>query len=158
MMWRSYRGFLYADGHQLPKTLEPLNWQQNQSTKVEFELDLDKGTLQIFRNGTSLGVAFEKVKPPVQPAIAFYAGYEKCVELYRFETEKSIVQPSNPVHLRIEHVPKPLSKAEFHFDANSTFGALGVSEDGRTVFRKSDQQGNAYCLLNVQCKDGVVYR
>ena len=98
------------------------------------------------------------MKPPVQPAIAFYAGYEKSVELYHFETEKQFVHHSDPVLLRIERASKPLPKAEFHFDENFRFGALHVSEDGRTVFRKDNQQGNAYCLLNVPCKTGLVYR
>lgn len=154
MMWRSYRGFLYADGYQLPKTLEPLNWLQNQSTKVEFELDLDKGTLQIVRNGEPIGTAFEKIKPPVQPAIAFYAGYEKCVELYSFETEKQAAELSDPVPLRIEHALKP-SKPTVHFDLDSRHGTLCVSEDGTTVFRSESQQGNAFCLLNVKCDHGV---
>ena len=34
-------------------------------------VDLDKQTLEYFRNGQSLGVAFEDVKGPVIPAVSF---------------------------------------------------------------------------------------
>lgn len=154
LCWRSYRGFLYANGNQLPKTLEPLGWLQNRSIKVEFLLDLQKGTLEISRDGLSLGIAFENIRGPVKPAVAFYAGYEKSVELVDFKTDQLPMSPSEPLLLVPGSAP-PLLKSKVHFDSTSLHGDLRVSEDCFTVLRDKSHSGNAYCLLDMRCTSGV---
>lgn len=151
MCWRSYRGFLYANGNQLPKTLEPLGWLQNRSVSVEFILDFHKGTLEIIKEGVPLGVAFEHITGPVQPAVAFYAGYEKAVELVSFKSEQLLVDNSNP--LILAPGPSPISHQLVTFDKSTKFGSLAVSE--KSLTRDKSDSGNAYCFLNVFCTTGV---
>lgn len=152
MSWRSYRGFLYANGNQLPKVLEPLGWLQNRCVIVEFVLNLFEGTLEIFKDGAPLGIAFENVKGPVKPAVAFYAAYEKSVELVDFTSDTP--PPSEPLIL-IPGSSPVASKFVTCFDASSKYGSLDTSNNGTSVSRDRSQSGNAYCLLDVKCTEGV---
>ena len=153
MSWRSYRGFLYAYGNQLPKTLEPLGWLQNHSIKVEFLLNLLKGTLEIFKDGVPLGIAFENIRGPVKPAVAFYAAYEKSVELVEFSSEYSIPAASEPLLLTPSSSPAAAPKPVTRFDTASSYGTMHVSDT--SVTRDKSHSGNAYCLLNIECTEGV---
>ena len=148
-LWRSYRGFLYWHGKQLPQTLEPLGWQNNCPVIVELILNMDNGTLEIFKNGKSLGIAFRDIRGPVQPAVAFYAAYEKEVHLLEFRSSGIVsddVEPDSAV--RISH------SQVVQFDQKSLKGRLMLSEDGMTLYRHREHSGNAYCLLNVNLTSG----
>ena len=155
MSWRSYRGFLYAYGNQLPKTLEPLGWLQNHTIKVEFLLNLMKGTLEIFRDGVSLGIAFENVRGPVKPAIAFYAAYEKSVELVEFISDSIPVSHSEPLLLAPSASPAVAvaSLLVTRFDSSTSYGTMLITDT--SVTRDKSHSGNAYCLLDIRCTAGI---
>ncbi len=94
IMWRSYRGYLYANGQKLDNSLEPIGWSQCVPVVVEFVLNLDSGELEIIRNGISMGLAFKSIKGPVCPAVVFYANYEKAIEIIDYRSEENT--PSSP--------------------------------------------------------------
>ncbi len=158
LIWRSYRGLLYVDGIQLDHSLEPLGWQHNRNVQIDFRLDLDAGTLEVIRNGQSLGIAFRDISGPVQPLVAFYASYEKKVELVRYETSQddALVTAKLPPHaepnLPKQEVQSIVSTSKF--DSTSKYGDIGISSDGTTIFRSRSQSGNAYCPLTSHCTSG----
>ena len=149
LLWRSYRGILYKHGRQQPQSIEPLGWQNNCPVIVEFILDMSKGTLEIIKNGKALGVAFMDIRGPVQPAIAFYASYEKEVQLLEYHSPSilaEIVEPDAAVHY--------VQSDRTTFDPKSLTGRLLLTDDGMTLFRKREQSGNAFCLLNTTLDNG----
>ena len=148
-LWRSYRGFLYRHGRQLPQPIEPLGWQNNCPVIVELNLNMNEGTLEIFKNGKSLGVAFTDIRGPVQPAVAFYASYEKEVRLLEFKSSSIFakdVEPDAAVHI--------VHNENITFDPKSLKGRLMLTDDGMTLYRQREQSGNAFCLLNVTLLSG----
>ena len=151
-IWRSYRGYLYSNGQQLPHSLEPLGWQSGSSVMVELTLDTREGTLEIAKNGKHLGVAFRDIRGPVQPAIALYAGYEKEIHLLEFhsldDSSEDVVESDRAL------VKKTDSNSKVTFDASSMTGKLVLSEDGLTIMREREHSGNAYCLLDVTLSSG----
>lgn len=151
MLWRSYRGTLYEHGQQLRRTLEPIGWVENQTIVVEFVLDMTKGTLEVFRNERPLGVAFEGIKGPVKPAVVFYAGYEKAIEILDYRVEGTLQDELPPV---VKSLPHSIAAKTF-FDPSSVHGSISVSNDGLTVYRSAEESGNAYCLLNQVCTKGI---
>ena len=152
-LWRSYGGLLYAQGRQLSQSLASVEWLKDENPIIELVLDLTAGTLEIILNGRSQGIAFESIKPPVQPIVVFYAGYEKKIQLLNFHSEDV---SSSPIILKL---PKePASKQRLikpSFDAKTVHGLLTISPDGMTLTRDQNQSGNAYCLLNKICTSGV---
>ena len=152
-LWRSYKGLLYRDGVQQRNAFEALGWAEGSDVVVQIQLDLTAGTMEIIKNGKSLGVAFNDLHGPLQPIVAFYAGYKKSVELvdYSSTSEKgSIIQAPKPT-------PIPRSSLVPAFDAATKFGDLELSGDCRTITRNESQTGNSYCLLNRCCKDPGLY-
>ena len=163
MVWRSYGGLLYSSGSKLSHELCPLDCGDKPVT-VEFLLDLIAGTLEIIREGVSLGVAFKGIKPPVQPVVVFYAGCEKEVQLVSFHSNGSSGNNDNPILLKrsagsnrsSDRVTKKHKKRIFYvFDTSTTYGSLVISPDGMTVERRQSHTGNAYCLINQTCNSGV---
>ena len=158
-LWRSYRGHLYSHGRQLPLSLEPLGCHRGQPVEVEFFLDLGEGTLEVFKNGKSLGVAFRDIQGPVQPAIAFYAGYQKEVHLIDFwssdeGTSVDVVEPDRAT-VEPDRVILKAHIGKMVFDPKSVRGKLLLSEDGLTITREREHLGNALCLLDVSLTSGV---
>ena len=239
MLWRSYRGLLYANGDQLDHSLESIAWTEREHVLVKFILDLNRGELEIIRNGKSLGIAFRNVKGPVCPAVVFYASYEKEVELVHYGKGNAVSEelnnitdsdgvsssvvpgnlpcrsgsapaqvptppvsqgsvatpifnipvtssPTNSSHtgrldsqtdsnLDFSSNTSPVtnnlsetdtterSRLAHHdpgaiFDAASKYGSLSISNNGLSLSRTQQDQGNAYCLLNKVCSRGYVYR
>lgn len=158
LVWRSYRGLLYVDGTQLEHSLEPLGWQHSRSVQVEFHLDLHAGTLEVVRNRKTLGIAFRGISGPVQPIVAFYAAYEKEVELVEYRTSEDYsvaiakTIPCSEFDLAKPQPPSLVSTAKF--SPASKYGDIGVTSDGASIFRNNTQSGNAYCPLNIQCTYG----
>jgi hypothetical protein len=149
-LWRSYRGLLYRNGHQQTGSLEHLGWHNDRTVIVEFTLNMSEGKLEIFKNGRSLGVAFRDIREPVQPAVAFYAAYEKDVRLLEFQSSSFFsrgVEPDRPVHV--------IRSDKVAFDPKSLQGKLMLTDDGMTLYRQREQSGNAYGLLNVTLISGV---
>ena len=144
LVWRSYRGILYKHGRQMPQSIEPLGWQNNNPVTVQLDLDMNYGTLQIIKNGKLLGEAFRDIRGPVQPAVAFYASYEKEVQLLEFSSSThvaDVTEPDGPAH-------EPAHSDKARFDSNTLFGGVSLTDDSMTLFRNRDQSGNGYCLLN----------
>ncbi len=153
LLWRSYRGLLYQDGIQLDHTLEPLGWQHKRRVRVDFRLDLDTGTLEVIRNGQNLGIAFKGISGPVQPIVAFYASYEKEVELIQYRTSQDNAPMTLPC-AQNDVLQAPCLDSTVVFNSALKYGDLGVSEDGTSIFRNKTQLGNAYCPLSVCCSSG----
>ena len=156
-LWRSYRGFLYQHGRQLTDSIEPLGWQNDCPVIVEFTLNMNDGTLEIFKNGKSLGIAFKDIRGPVQPAVAFYAAYEKAVRLLSFRSsgniEKGIVEPDSVVAKKDEP-----DEPSFDPQSTSSKGGLVLSDNNMSLCRKREHSGNAYCLLNRSLEKVGLYR
>ena len=146
-IWRSYGGEFYSNGSQWPHKFD---WKN--ATNVEFVLDLSvaQGTLEIIRDGTSLGVIFDNVQPPVQPVVLFYSAYEKEVQLSSFKSSNSM-QSSATIPL---HITKDV---DFCFDRRTLTGQLLLSPNGLTLSRLQNHNGNAYCLLNQICSGSGLY-
>ena len=81
ILYRSYRGLLYRDGKQQDQSLDTLGWQHGTSVVMEFIFDASKGTLEVIRNGRSMGTAFEILTGIFQPVVCYYAAYEKEVNI-----------------------------------------------------------------------------
>uniref|UniRef100_A0A1X7VTP3 B30.2/SPRY domain-containing protein n=1 Tax=Amphimedon queenslandica TaxID=400682 RepID=A0A1X7VTP3_AMPQE len=162
MVWRSYGGSLYSSGSKLSHELRPLDYDDKPVT-VEFLLDLTAGTLEIIREGVSLGIAFKGIKPPVQPVVVFYAGCEKEVQLVSFHSNAPSGNNDDPILLKqsgskrsSDRVTKKHKKRiSYAFDRSMTYGSLLISPDGMTVERRQSHIGNAYCLINQTCSTGV---
>ena len=106
MMWRSFKGYLYANGQRLNTSLEPIGWNQSApSVIVEFVLNMNLGELEIIRNGKSMGVAFKDIKGPVCPAVIFYANYEKAVEIIDYQKGDLVSEQQRQNNTNTQHVP-----------------------------------------------------
>ena len=94
LLWRSYRGFLYAYGQKLNESIQPIGWTKGNPVMVEFVLNLNVGKLEIIRNEESLGVVFNGIYGPVKPVVVFYASYDKVVQIidYKEMEEDQFVQ------------------------------------------------------------------
>ena len=152
LMWRSYKGQLFVNGKLLPRTLEPLGWHNGLAIEVEFVLDMRKKTLEIFKNGKPLGVAFSDIQGPVQPIAAFYAGYQKEIHLVEFWSS-DILSTGDVVEA--DRASRMAGDIAVTFDPKSVSGKLLLSEDGLTLTREREHSGNAYCLLGVTLSSGV---
>lgn len=148
-LWRSYRGFLYSQGQQLPYSLEPLGWQNGPPISIELSLKMKEGTLEIFKNGKSLGIAFTDIQGPVQPAVAFYAAYEKEVRLVEFRSSSMFDHDVEP-----DAAVRVVQSDKVAFDPKSLKGKLKLADDGMTLYRQREQSGNAFCLLNATLLNG----
>jgi hypothetical protein len=159
LLYRSYRGLLYMDGRQLDRSLQPLGWQHNSTVTLSLEVDMDKRTIEVFRNGKSLGIAFSDISGPLQPVICFYASYEKEIEFISYETTEAGDFHSQPT---ISEVYQSTSAndipQEIKFDQKMKYGSLTLSSDRTSISRDRSQSGNAYCLMNLVCKTVGVYR
>ena len=163
LLYRSYRGLLYIDGRQLERTLQPIGWQHNSSVKIMFDVNMTNGTVEIFRNGTSLGIAFTEISGPLQPVICFYASYEKEIFLLSYETSEgshSSVQSHAPQKAIREHLSTSpiVSKKDAYFDPVYKHGSIALSDDRKSISREKSQAGNAYCLMDIECTAIGVYR
>ena len=148
IVWRSYRGFLYQYGRQLQRSIEPLGWQSNVPVIVELHLDMYRGTLEILKNGRSLGVAFTDIQGRFQPVVAFYASYEKEVRLREYHsstTSAEIVEVDRSHFVRSDKT---------NFDPQTVTGLARITDDGMTLYRPGEHTGNAYCLLNQTLLNG----
>ena len=152
-LWKSDRGFLYQLGCQLPHSLEPLGWQNDCPVVVEFTLNMNEGTLEIFKNGKSLGVAFRDIRGPVQPAAAFYAAYEKDVRLISFQSSEVIISKGIVERDSVSKVPHS-SRVTFDPRPTSSKGVIVLSDDNMSLCRKREHSGNAYCLLSLSLLSG----
>ena len=155
-VWRSYRGLLYVDGQQQQHSLEPLGWQHNSTVTVELVLNMTERTLGIIRNGKSLGIAFRDLPGTVQPVVAFYAAYEKRVELLQYFTSENLsTSPRYNTSLLARSVSEsPQLPMKVTFDPTTKVGGVEISSDLMTLHRDKSQSGNSYCLLNVNCTAG----
>ena len=151
-VWRSYRGLLYVDGQQQENSLEPLGWQHNSTVTVELVLNMTERTLEIIRNGKSLGVAFRDLPGTVQPVVAFYAAYEKRVELLHYFTSENLPTSERLLACSVsEGIQLPMKVT---FDPSTKVGGVEISSDLMTLHRDKSHSGNSYCLLNVNCTAG----
>lgn len=160
LLYRSYRGLLYMDGRQLERSLQPLGWQHNSAVTLTMEVNIEKGTIELFRNGKSIGIAFSDISGPLQPVICFYASYEKELQFVSYETtEASSTIPPQP---RVTEVYQSSPAADIpqrvYFDQKMKYGSLTLSSDSTSISRDKSQSGNAYCLMNLICKTVGVYR
>ena len=156
LLYRSYRGLLYMDGRQLERNLQPLGWQHNSSVILTMEVNMDKQTVEVLRNGKSLGIAFSDISGPLQPVICFYASYEKDLEFVSYETtEASTDLPPQP---RVTEVYQSAIPQKVNFDQKVKYGSLTLSSDLTSISRDKSQSGNAYCLMNILCTTVGVYR
>ena len=160
LLYRSYRGLLYMDGRQLEKSLQPLGWQHNSTVMLTIEVNIEKRTIEVFRNGKSIGIAFSDISGPLQPVICFYASYEKELEFVSYETtEVSATIPPQP---RITEVYQSTPASDVPqmvcFDQKMKYGSLTLSSDRTSISRDKSQSGNAYCLMNIICTTVGVYR
>lgn len=161
LLYRSYRGLLYMDGRQLERSLQPLGWQHNSTVMLTIEVDMEKRTVEVLRNGKSIGIAFSDISGPLQPVICFYASYEKELEFISYETTEAStdLRPQQP---RIAEVFQSTSAVDIpqrvNFDRSLKYGSLTLSSDLTSISRDKSQSGNAYCLMNLVCNAVGVYR
>lgn len=151
-LWRSYRGYLYSDGKQLPYSLEPLGWKNGFPMMIELFLDMDARILTISKNGKDLGIAFKGFNGPVRPCVAFYAGFEKELVLEEFRSSEE-GSSGDIVEADSGFVKQKKSKS-IGFDPNSMHGTLVLSEDSMTLTREKEYSGNSYCLLAIPLTNG----
>lgn len=160
LLYRSYRGLLYMDGRQLERSLQPLGWQHNSTVMLTVEVNIEKGTIEVFRNGKSIGIAFSDISGPLQPVICFYASYEKELEFVSYETtEVSATIPPQPRITEVyQSTPAGDVPQKVCFDQKMKYGSLTLSSDHTSISRDKSQSGNAYCLMNIPCTAVGVYR
>jgi hypothetical protein len=160
LLYRSYRGLLYKDGRQLERSLQPLGWQHNSTVMLTIEVNIDKGTIEVFRNNKSIGIAFSDISGPLQPVLCFYASYEKELEFVSYETTEVFTDvPFQPRIIEsFQSTPTVDIPRKVCFDEKKRYGSLTLSSDFTSISRDKSQSGNAYCLMNVVCKAIGVYR
>lgn len=159
LLYRSYRGLLYMDGRQLERSLQPLGWQHNSTVLLTIEVNMDIGTIEVFRNGKSIGIAFSDISGPLQPVVCFYASYEKELQFVSYEsTETSATVPPQPRITEVcQSAPATDIPHKIYFDQKLKYGSLTLSSDLTSISRDKSQSGNAYCLMNIVCKAVGVY-
>ena len=148
-LWRSYQGLLYSNGMKQRRSLPPLDWHQGSSVVVKLCMDMDDGRLTIYRNGTLLGTAFEGLEGPLQPVIVFYSKYKKQIQLVNYESAPLCSIPM------VGGATTPSVEPGAYFDACTAQGLVKVSEDGLSLTKSISSPGNAYCLLNKYCINGI---
>ena len=159
LLYRSYRGLLYMNGRQLERSLQPLGWQHNSTVTLTIEVDMDKRTIEVLRNGKSLGIAFSDISGPLQPVICFYASYEKELEFISYETTETTDLPPRPRFTEVyQSTPAVDIPQNVNFDHMMKYGSLTLSSDRTSISRDKSQSGNAYCLMNLVCNAVGVYR
>ena len=162
LLYRSYRGLLYIDGRQLERTLQPIGWQHNSTVTIAIDVNMSNRTVEIFRNGKSLGIAFNEISGPLQAVICFYASYEKEIDLISYETSEISGTPA-------EHSPRVVNERQqltqatvipkkIIFDPMNKHGPVSISSDLLSISRDKTISGNAYCLMNIVCDAVGVYR
>jgi len=143
-LWRSYRGLVYINGVE-QKSAFPLQEYKDDRFPITIELYVDcaSGKAALYKNKQFVGIVFENVCPPVQPIIAFYAGYEKEVELVDFSHS-------------IMHKPMKVVRQD---PEDVTFihqqGSITITNEGKTVERREEEFGNSFASLSVNCTSGV---
>ena len=151
LVYRSYHGLLYRDGKQLDRILSALGWQHNTRVTLEFEVNMEAGTIEIFRNDESLGIAFTDITGPIQPVVCFYASYEKDIKLLNFLSK---VEESSSPSTAVK-ASSPIVAKDVCFDATNKFGEVSLSSDSKTLYRKKNESGNSMCFLNLNCSSGT---
>lgn len=164
LVYRSYRGLLYQDGKQLPKSLEPLGWQHGKKVLVEFRFDSNVGTLEITRNNKSLGIAFTGLSGIFQPVVCFYAAYEKEVQLKHYLTSEPSIEmtvqsapPSGVKSATQATRNNSVDSESVGFEKSLVYGSINISEDKKALSRDKTQSGNCLCLLNKSCYEVGTY-
>jgi len=143
-LWRSYRGLVYINGVE-QKLAFPLQEYKDDRFPITIELFVDCtiGKAALYKNKQFVGIVFENVCPPVQPVIAFYAGYEKEVELVDF-SHSVIYKPIQAIRQDPEDI---------------TFihqqGSITITNEGKTVERREEEFGNSFATLSVNCTSGI---
>lgn len=142
-LWRSYRGLIYINGVEQKRSF-PLNEYKDDQfpITIEFYLDCSTGKAEIYKNSRSLGVVFEDICLPVQPIVAFYAGYEKEIEIIDYCCS----------------IPRKIATQE-QSEQTASFirqqGDLTITNEGQTLERSVGHSGNSYATLNITCISGV---
>lgn len=164
LVYRSYRGLLYQDGKQLSESLDPLGWQHGKTVLMEFIFDSSVGTLEVLRNGRSLGVAFKELSGGIfQPMIGFYAAYEKDVKLKHYYTSEATLEmtvqakPNTPEN-SLEAIKSSTGSEDVGFEDSLVRGDITITENKKSLCRSKAQSGNVVCLLNKECHEDGVYR
>ena len=163
LLYRSYRGLLYMDGRQLERTLQPLGWQHTASVTITMDVNMENRTVEVLRNGKSLGIAFTEIQGPLQPVICFYVSYEKEIELVSYETSEistTLLQQHSPrvVEEMTQQSSSLMLQKNVNFDPRTRYGSAVLSSDLKSVSRDKTQSGNSYCLMNIRCTTIGVYR
>ncbi|MCL1079650.1 hypothetical protein D5R81_16525 [Parashewanella spongiae] len=155
-LYRSYEGGIYLCGD-LKLSLAPLECKDGNTVELVMYIDMEKRQIAFYRNGTLIGNMPHGLNGYVQPVIAFYAAYEKCIKLVKYE-----VNDPRHVHFKawpITHSVQPLteelasSKRQSNnpflcFDRDNIMGEIHLNQEGNAVFRDSEQSGNSLCMLN----------
>ena len=143
-LWRSYRGLVYINGVE-QKLSFPLQEYKDDRFPIIIELYVDcaSGKAALYKNKQFVGIVFENVCPPVQPIIAFYAGYEKEIELVDFG--------HSIMHKPIEAIRQETEDAVFIHRQ----GSITITNEGKTVERREEEFGNSFATLSVNCTSGI---
>ena len=163
ILYRSYRGLLYRDGKQQDQSLDALGWQHGSSVVMEFIFDASKGTLEVIRNGRSMGTAFENLNGIFQPVVCYYAAYEKEVEFKQYLTSESsldfVTSPPSSLESNTTSSSSSAVNADtICFDDYHIRGKIQLTADKKTVYRDKVQSGNSFCFLNIRCEKLGQYR
>ena len=145
-LWRSYRGLIYVNGVEQQHSL-PLSEYKDDRFPIIIELyvDCSTGKAELYKNGKLIGIVFEDICPPVQPIVAFYAGYEKEVEIIEYSCT----------------IPRKIASQNQHEHSQQTAsfiqqqGDLTITNEGATLERSEGIVGNSYATINVICTSGI---
>eukprot|EP00118_Oscarella_pearsei_P029063 m.3564 g.3564 ORF g.3564 m.3564 type:complete len:679 (+) comp9556_c0_seq1:52-2088(+) len=153
---RSFSGQLYDRGRLLAETAVPY-WMSG--SVVTFVADLTLGTVSFGVESDQLSVIFTNVSGPIVPIVTFYAGFSKKITIIDFTLLKES-PPSRAVG-RVR-TPKEVLKActrpvNVNFDPDSPEGAIGLSDDRKTLTRTDRMRGNAFCLFNRNISCGAAF-
>lgn len=156
-VWRSYQGLLYVDGEQQRKSAEALQWQNGSVTTIELIVNMEDRTVELLKNDMSKGIIFRDIPEVIQPVVCFYAAYQKTVQLVSYKTTKSamtqpkILKDSSMIQTDMS-IP-----SKVQFDCQKTYGLVSTTADGMSVYRGSNQSGNSFSMLNVNCEKNTKY-
>ena len=155
LLWRGYEGGLFKDGVKSTSNLEPLGWSKNRDVVVECLVNVSERTLEIFKNGQSLGIAFDNLEFPLQGCVCFYSAFNKHVILEKYlcsDQDFEIVADSAPA-------PPPYSVnfEEVCFAPGVGWGECSRTGDGRILERDEMTKGNALCGLDTLIKAPGTY-
>ena len=145
-LWRSYRGLIYVNGVEQKRSL-PLSEYKDDRFPIIIELYLDcsTGKAELYKNGKAIGIVFEDICPPVKPIVAFYAGYEKEVEVieYCYSIPRKIA------------IQKQQEQNQQTVSFIRQQGDLTITNEGATLERSEGSTGNSYAILNINCTSGI---